>query len=107
MTVETPQIFEEVELGKDPKIDPGVTIGYRPGRTIGSLLTKLGDGCVVRGGTIIYAGTHIGNHLETGHYVVIREENKIGEHFSIWNHSTVDYGCVIGNKVKVHNRVCQ
>ncbi|MBI3010508.1 MAG: N-acetyltransferase, partial [Candidatus Omnitrophica bacterium] len=48
-------------------------------------------------------------HLETGHYVVIREENKIGEHFSIWNHSTVDYGCVIGNKVKVHNRVyvCQ
>ncbi|HAV42552.1 TPA: N-acetyltransferase, partial [bacterium] len=46
---------------------------------------------------------------ETGHNVVIREENIIGDNLSIWNSATVDYGCTIGNNVKIHNLVyvCQ
>jgi acetyltransferase-like isoleucine patch superfamily enzyme len=43
--------------------------------------------------------------LETGHSVVIREENTIGDHLNIWNNSTIDYGCTIGNEVKIHCNV--
>ena len=38
---------------------------------------------------MVYASTIIGDDLETGHNVVIREENVIGNKFSIWNNSTV------------------
>jgi acetyltransferase-like isoleucine patch superfamily enzyme len=54
---------------------------------------------------VIYAGSTIGARLETGHNVVIREENVIGDGLNIWNNSTIDYGCVIGNGVKVHCNV--
>ena len=33
------------------------------------------------------------------------EENFIGDDFSLWSNSTVDYGCVIGNRVKIHHNV--
>jgi acetyltransferase-like isoleucine patch superfamily enzyme len=33
---------------------------------------------------------------------VIREQNDIGHDFSLWNNATVDYGCVIGDRVKIH-----
>ena len=102
-------IVPTVVIGEGHRIDPGALIGYRPGRTIASLDTRIGASCVVRSGTVIYAGVTIGDGLETGHHVVIREENTIGDRFSIWNNSTVDYGCEIGHRVKVHHNVyiCQ
>lgn len=98
-----------MQLGARPTLDDGVVIGYRPGRRLASLRTVVGDACVLRSGTVIYAGVRIGHRLETGHHVVIREENELGDDVSIWNNSTVDYGCVIGHRVKLHNNVyvCQ
>jgi acetyltransferase-like isoleucine patch superfamily enzyme len=37
--------------------------------------------------------------------VIIREENDIGDNFRIWNNSIIDYGCHIGNGVKIHSKV--
>jgi acetyltransferase-like isoleucine patch superfamily enzyme len=54
---------------------------------------------------VVYAGTTIGNGLQTGHHVVIREENRIGDNLNIWNNSTIDYGCQIGSNVKIHTNV--
>ncbi|PSN98864.1 hypothetical protein B9Q11_01705 [Candidatus Marsarchaeota G2 archaeon ECH_B_SAG-F08] len=56
----------------------------------------------IRSGCVLYLGTKIGESLELGHNVVIRERNVIGHHVSIWSNSVVDYGCVIGNNVKIH-----
>ena len=93
-----------VRLGNDPIIDDGVILGYPPSRGKARILT-IGPGARIRSGTVIYGGSHIGSNLETGHNVVIREENDIGDHFCIWNNSVIDYGCRIGNNVKVHNKV--
>jgi acetyltransferase-like isoleucine patch superfamily enzyme len=57
---------------------------------------------LLRSGTVIYAGTTIGSDLQTGHNVVIREQNILGSHVQIWNNATVDYGCRIGCNVKIH-----
>ena len=65
----------------------------------------IGRKAKIRSGSVIYLGSKIGHHLETGHNVIIREQNKIGNYFSIWNNSVVDYGCTIGNKVKIHSNV--
>ncbi|MCZ6766394.1 MAG: acyltransferase, partial [bacterium] len=72
-----------------------------PRTGIGTVL-DIGRDANVRSNTVIYAGTTIGDGLETGHNVVIREENVIGSNFNIWNNSTVDYDCRIGNNVKIH-----
>lgn len=92
----------EVILGRDARSDEGVILGYLSPRSGVSRILRIGDGAMVRSGTVIYAGSTIGDRLETGHNVVIREENEIGSHFAIWNNSVVDYGCKIGNGVKIH-----
>lgn len=100
-----PRLSEDVKLGPDHLIDPGVSLGYVPGRRIGHYTLVIGPGARIRSGTVIHAGTDIGARLETGHNVVIREENTIGDDFHIWNNSVVDYGCTIGSGVKVHCNV--
>src|SRR5207244_8832773 len=58
-----------------------------------------------RAGTIIDGGSIIGARVETGHNVVIREDNALGDDVKIWNNSTIDYGCRIGHRVKIHTNV--
>lgn len=89
-------------IGDGARIDDGVRLAYlSPRKDISNVLT-IGVNAGVRSGTVIYAGTTIGSGLETGHNVVIREENEIGDRFNIWNNSVVDYGCRIGSNVKIH-----
>jgi acetyltransferase-like isoleucine patch superfamily enzyme len=88
-------------IGGQPVIDPGVIVGYRPGRAEARGLC-VGDRARLRSGTVLYEGARIGDRFETGHHVVIREDNVIGDDVSIWSNTVVDYGCVIGDKVKIH-----
>jgi acetyltransferase-like isoleucine patch superfamily enzyme len=62
----------------------------------------LGTQARLRSGTVVYAGSRIGDRLETGHNVVIREDSVIGDDVCIWSNSVVDYECVIGDRVKIH-----
>ncbi len=94
-----------VHLGADSSIDEGAILGYlSPRRGVSGVLT-IGPNARVRSGCVIYAGSRIGSHLETGHHTIIREESEIGDRFSIWNGSVVDYGCRIGTNVKIHCQV--
>ncbi len=86
-------------------IDGAVELDAPTGRLPEAPQTRLGPGARIRSGTVIYRGSVIGARLETCHGVVIREENQIGEDFSIWNHATIDYGCRIGDAVKIHCNV--
>jgi acetyltransferase-like isoleucine patch superfamily enzyme len=98
-------ISEHVEFGGPCDLDEGVVIGYAPRRAVDDLILRIGAGATVRSGSVIYAGSTIGEGLETGHNVVIREENHIGRDFRIWSNSIVDYGCTIGDRVRVHSNV--
>ncbi len=91
-----------IKIGKNKKAEPGVRIGIASPRAIKNSSLTIGPDATLRSGTVIYRGASIGKGLQTGHNAVIREENKIGDHFSLWTNSIVDYGCVIGNNVKVH-----
>jgi acetyltransferase-like isoleucine patch superfamily enzyme len=92
-------------VGKGTQIDERVLLGYPTGRKIKVVKTVIGARARIRSNTVIYTNVVIGDDLETGHNVVIREENVIGDGFCIWNNSTVDYGCKIGNDVRIHNNV--
>jgi acetyltransferase-like isoleucine patch superfamily enzyme len=94
-----------VLLAAPSEVHPTAIVGEVPGRSIASLALRVGSHAVIRAHSVIYAGSQIGTHLETGHGVVIREENRIGDHLSIWNNSTIDYGCTVGNRVRIHCNV--
>lgn len=92
----------DIKIGIGKKIDKEVILGYCPGRKIRNKTLSIGNNPRIRSGTVVYLGSNIGNNFETGHNVVIREENRLGNSVSIWSSSVVDYGCVIGNNVKIH-----
>lgn len=91
-----------VELGVDADIDDGVKLGYHSGRPVPEALS-IGRQARLRSGTVIYCGSHIGDRLQTGHNVIIREECRIGDDVSVWSNSIVDYGCVVGDGAKIHS----
>lgn len=97
-----PKPSKKIIIGKNKNLGLHVQIGAVPGRKVSDLKLVIGDGANVRSGTVIYLGSRIGDRLETGHNAVIREENVIGNHFSIWTNSVLDYGCKIGDNVKIH-----
>jgi acetyltransferase-like isoleucine patch superfamily enzyme len=99
------RLSEHVVLGDGAVVDDGVLLGYEPARTIASPQLRIGGNARVRSGTVVYLGSTIGDGLETGHGVVIREENRIGNRFRIWSHSVIDYGCRIGEDVQIHCHV--
>jgi acetyltransferase-like isoleucine patch superfamily enzyme len=81
--------------------DPGVQIGYPTPRAVDPELT-VGEDARLRSGTILYAGSRIGERFETGHNVIVREQCEIGDDVSIWSNTVIDYGCRIGAGVKIH-----
>lgn len=93
----------KIKIGAGAEIDEDVILGYPSGRLkqMGEVL--LGDEAKIRSGSVIYQSVSIGHRFETGHHVVIREENEIGNSVSIWTNSIVDYGCRIGSQVKIHS----
>jgi len=94
-----------VILGRGVHVDDQVQIGCPSGRLRAPSPLIIGDEAHIRSGTVIYAGSRIGPGLQTGHSVIIREQNVIGAQLQIWNNSTIDYGCWIGSHVKIHNNV--
>jgi len=95
-------IPDNVAIEEAQNIDEGVLLGYRTGRKGVSLELRIGAGAFLRSGTVIYQGSRIGRNLQTGHNVVIREENEIGDGFQVWNNTVIDYACKIGKDVKIH-----
>jgi acetyltransferase-like isoleucine patch superfamily enzyme len=93
---------KEVRQGPNLVIERDAILGRLPDREIEISALVLGAEAMVRSGSVIYACSTIGDRLQTGHNVVIREQNTIGDDFSIWSGSVVDYGCTIGDRVKIH-----
>ena len=91
-------------IGQDEraKIDPTAQINVIPSRVIEAPSLVLGKQAIIRSGCAIYRGSTIGNRLNAGHHVIIREQNTIGHDFSVWSHSVIDYSCEIGDRVKIH-----
>lgn len=94
---------------ENARVDEGVQLAYPADRPIADRTLTIGPGARLRSGTIIYEGSRIGADLDTGHYVLIREENEIGDGLRIWSHAVIDYGCRLGRNVLIHHHVyvCQ
>ncbi len=106
MTIDQYIIHPNVSLGVNHHIEEYVIIGVPPrGSKPGDLETLIGPDAILRSHTIIYAGNLIGSRFQTGHAVVIRELNNIGDDVSIGTQSVIEHHVKIGNRVRIHSSV--
>ena len=97
--------YPGVKLGKGVMLQNFVIIGQAPkGEEEGSKETVIGDGSLIRSHTVIYLGNRIGADCQTGHGVLIREENIIGDSVSIGSHSVIEHHVVIEDNVRIHSQ---
>ncbi len=99
-------LYPGVTLGANAEIGEFVVIGVPlHGTRPGELQTLIGPAAVIRSHTVIYAGNVIGARLQTGHAVMIRELNTIGDDVSIGTHSIIEHHVTVGNRVRIHSNV--
>jgi acetyltransferase-like isoleucine patch superfamily enzyme len=97
-------LYDRVFLGDESLVDEFVLIGVVPrGHPPGTLETCIGSSALIRSHTVIYAGNSIGDRLQTGHGVMIREFNQIGHDVSIGTHSIIEHHVQIGKRVRIHS----
>jgi acetyltransferase-like isoleucine patch superfamily enzyme len=99
-----PVVYPNVELGAGTIVEDGAIVGRPPrGSEPGDLPTRVGAGSVVRSGSVIYAGSTIGDGFQSGHNAVIRERNVIGDHCSVGSNTVLEPGNRIGSRTRIHS----
>jgi len=99
------RIYPNVHIGKDVLIGDFVILGHPPrGAEPGELPTVIGDHCIIRSHTVIYAGSRLGNNVQTGHGVTIREHSTTGDDVSIGSGTAIEHYVTIGNNVRFHGQ---
>jgi len=100
------QIYANVILGEGAIIGQWVIVGEPPsGAAPGELRTVIGANAIIRSHSVIYAGNLIGQNLQTGHGVLVRERNEIGDDVSIGTHSIIERHVKLGDGVRIHSNV--
>lgn len=104
------------KIGDWSVIGYGVVLGYPSravlkrviGRAIGlehyddeSSGCTIGEKCIIRPYTVIYENSKLGNHVETGHFVMIRENVIIGNDTIVGSHTVVDGDASIGSMCRI------
>lgn len=103
-------IYKNVRLGKNIIIQEGVHIGL-PSRNYLTISEKdwpatiIGDGGIIRTGTVIYCAVRIGANFKTGHNVLIREETIIGDNVLIGTNTVIDGQTSIGSNISIQSMV--
>jgi acetyltransferase-like isoleucine patch superfamily enzyme len=97
-------IHSNVHLGKGTVVQDGAIVGQPPrGKAAGELPTVIGAGGVIRSGTVIYAGTTIGDRFNSGHHALIREDNVIGDDCSVGTNAVLEAHNRVGHRTRIHS----
>jgi acetyltransferase-like isoleucine patch superfamily enzyme len=106
MAAETSLVYPGVVWEGDFTLGPFAVVG-QPGRGKDphEQVTRIGAGAWIDSHTVVYAGNRIGKNFRTGHGVLIREQNEIGDDVSIGSGSNVEHHVRIGNRVRLHSNV--
>ena len=114
-------------IGNFTILDNGTIVGYPRRSSLRSVINELnksevgddylkildsaskgsiiGSNCHIRPGTVIYESVELGNNVETGHNVMIREETRIGDNVIIGTLSVIEGHVTIGNNVRIESGV--
>jgi len=96
--------LKNVHLGRGATVEDFVVLGKPPSVTKRKVKTlTIGAGAHLRCGTIIYAGSAIGNRFVTGDNARVRENNIIGDEVAVGSNAIIERDSVIGDNVRIHS----
>lgn len=103
-------VHDGVTLGEGCVVGPHVILGeplasFYSDREYEQPKLQIGRNALLRSGTIIYAGTTIGDNFESGHRATIRESTSIGHNTRVGTLSDLQGHCTIGDYVRIHSNV--
>ena len=98
-----PLVFPNTELGEGSEVQPFAILGLASSQQGAESRLQIGAFALIRSHTVIYAGSVIGARFQTGHGVLVRESNRIGNDVSIGSHSVIEHHVEIGDRVRVHS----
>ena len=118
------KIYGNTVVGEDTIIDNMVILGYPrrdnllktlniqvPQQNFDLLLDEVSEGCevgkrcIIRYGCVIYEKVNIGDDVQFGHYVVVRENTKIGASSVIGSYTIIEGECDLGCHLNVQSNV--
>jgi len=112
------RVFGPTVIGDNSRLDGLVVIGYPVRRKLleaeslsNEALDALSDGatigcdCLLRSSTVVYERVRIGDRVETGHYVLVREETVIGDGVRIGSGTVIDGRVEIGAGTVIQSQV--
>jgi acetyltransferase-like isoleucine patch superfamily enzyme len=97
-------VAANVQIGPGADLQSPCIIGKAPrGAAEGELPLCIGSQATVRPFTTIYAGSVIGDRLQTGQGASIREDNVLGDDVSVGTNAVLEFGNRIGDRVRIHS----
>ena len=98
------QVAPGVHLGDGCDLQPPCIVGKAArGCEPGDRELRIGRDATIRPFTTLYAGSTIGERLQTGQGASIREDNVLGDDVSIGTNAVLEFGNRIGNRVRIHS----
>ena len=94
-------IHENVWIKKNTKIGAFCEIGL-PTHLAKEEKLEIGEQSNIRSHSVIYVGSRLGNGLQTGHHVCIRENSEIAQGVQLGSRTDVQGDCSIGEYTKLH-----
>lgn len=92
-----------VELGRNPHVDGGATVGYE--YEAAEQPAVVGDDARIRSGTTVYADVAIGDRFVTGHDAVVREQTVVGDDVVLGTKAVLDGSITVGSNVSIQTGV--
>jgi acetyltransferase-like isoleucine patch superfamily enzyme len=101
-----------VSIGAGCLVEEGAVLGKRPRLRPGSSAAgpvpaplEVGDGVTICVGAVLYASARIGERAIIGDQACVRERSSIGAGSVVGRGSTVDFDCVVGQRVSIQTGV--
>lgn len=105
-------ILGESEIGEATLIGWNVIVGHPSKASLlqardfsNSAGAQLGAHCILRSGTVIYEQAALGNNVQTGHHVIIREGAQIGDDCVFGNNTVIREDAQLGRNVRLMESV--
>lgn len=99
--------YPNVLLGSNARIYQNVILGFPPrDAQPGEVELVIGDDATIRPFTTILAGNVIGHRFQSGHCVMMREGNRLGNTVILGTNAVLECNNVFGDNITFHTLSC-